>query len=52
MTAKLLIVERVLNLILFSIRVSRRSLAGAEGDMYTFSYKTSPVFIPTTFGIQ
>ena len=25
---------------------------GRRGDMYTFSYKTSPVFILTTFGIQ
>ena len=27
-------------------------LGGGRGDMYTFSYKTSPVFSLTTFGIQ
>ena len=25
---------------------------GSRGDIYTFSYKTSPIFILTTFGIQ
>ena len=46
------VVEQLPNPILFSIRVSKRSLAEVEGDMYDFSYKTSPVFNLTTFGIQ
>ena len=34
-------------------RVSMRSLVvGGRGDKYDFSYKTSPVFNLTTFGIQ
>ena len=49
--AQLLIVERVLNPILFSVRVSRL-FGGGRGDMYTFSCKPSPVSILTTFGIQ
>ena len=47
-----LVVERVLNLILFSIRVSMRSLAEAEVTCTFFSYMISPVSIRTTFGIQ
>ena len=35
-----------------SIRDVRRALVGDRGDMYAFSYKTSPVFSLTTFGIQ
>ena len=47
-----LVVEQLLNSILSSSHVSRRSLAEAEVDAYTFSYMTSPVSILTTFGIQ
>ena len=48
----LLVVEHLLNPILFSSHVSKTSLAGGRGDMYTVSYVTSPVSIRTTFGIQ
>ena len=47
--AQLLIVEHVLNLILFSIRDSKRSLAKADVTSILFRNKTSPVFILTTF---
>ena len=48
----LLVVEQLSNPILLSIRASMRSLAEVEVTCYTFSYKTSPVFSLTTFGIQ
>ena len=44
-----LVVEQLPNPILFSIRFNE-IFGGGRGDLYTFSYMTSPVSILTTFG--
>ena len=45
----LLVVDQHSNPILLSIRALVRSLAEGRDDMYTFSYKTSPVFQSNNF---
>ena len=44
--------QQLLNPILVSSHVSRKSLGRGRGDMSTFSFLTSAVSILTTFGIQ
>ena len=45
-----LVVEHLLNPILSSSQVSRRSFGGGRSNAFYFSYRTSPVCILTTFG--
>ena len=48
----LLVVEHLQNPILWSSRVSRRSVEEAEVTFFTFSKMTSPVSVLTSFGID
>ena len=48
----LAVVDQLLNPILSSNRDEGEIFGGSRGDMYAFSYKTSPVFSLTTFGLQ
>ena len=48
----LAVVDQLLNPILLSNRDVKRSLAEVEVTCMLFSYKTSPVFTLTIFGIQ
>ena len=48
----LLVLEQFSDTILLSIRASNETFGGGRGDMYTYSFKPSPVFSLTTFGIQ